>query len=87
MRAAYRARTNACILKVNTCSQESVNDANKVVETMAALEATLVATSVRRSTQGECQKKHVASAKFTHGAVVEGMANSCEIKYNISTPE
>jgi hypothetical protein len=54
---------------------------------MAALEATLVATSVRRSTQGECQKKHVASAKFTHGAVVEGMANSCEIKYNFSTPE
>jgi len=35
-----------------------------------------VTRSVRRSTQGECQNKHVTSRRFTHGTVVESMADS-----------
>jgi len=49
-----------------------------------------VTRSVRRSTQGECHKKHVTSRRFTHGTVVQSsLVNTLPItkknKYTVVT--
>jgi len=66
--------TSACSLKNDGCSQESEDDHNEGVETMATSEVTC---------DKKCQKKHARGVSeqardisiFTHGTVVESMTD------------